>query len=663
MAKNLVIVESPTKAKTIGRILGSDFNVVSSMGHLIDLPQKKLGVDLEDNFKAEYVVIPGRKKLLAQIKKDAKSAETVYVATDPDREGEAIGWQIKERILKGKTTLRVSFHEITPHAVEEAFKSAREFDLNMIEAQVGRRVLDRIVGYLLSPLLWKKLARGLSAGRVQSVALKIIIDRERLIQKFSSREYWEIGLELFKQHVAGESNFSAKLDKIDGEKANIENQTAAEAIAAELKDKEFKVVQVSRTPKKRYAQPPFITSTLQQEAFNKLRFNASKTMLLAQQLYEGIDIASANPVGLITYMRTDSPRVAPEAIAEVREHIVRNFGPESLPEKPNTFKVKKSAQEAHEAIRPSYISRAPESLKDFLTDEQYRLYELIYNRFVASQMKPAEYLATSVDIACGRYAFTATGSRLVFEGFMAVYSKPDEEDENVEEEKEKSANLVPPLEVGEVLGLNKITPSQHFTKPPARFSDSSLVKALEEEGIGRPSTYAPIIYTLLLRDYVRRIKGYLFPTELGFKVCDMLAEYFPKVMDIKFTAAMEEELDEIEEGKLSKEKVLTDFYEPFKAALDFAQGHIQKEVIVSDQVCDKCGKPLIFKWGRRGKFLSCAGFPECKNSKSITSGVKCPLDECGGELIERRSSRGFFYGCSNFPKCTYTSRVLPQDKE
>ena len=379
MAKNLVIVESPTKAKTIGRILGSDFNVVSSMGHLIDLPQKKLGVDLEDNFKAEYVVIPGRKKLLAQIKKDAKSAETVYVATDPDREGEAIGWQIKERILKGKTTLRVSFHEITPHAVEEAFKSAREFDLNMIEAQVGRRVLDRIVGYLLSPLLWKKLARGLSAGRVQSVALKIIIDRERLIQKFSSREYWEIGLELFKQHVAGESNFSAKLDKIDGEKANIENQTAAEAIAAELKDKEFKVVQVSRTPKKRYAQPPFITSTLQQEAFNKLRFNASKTMLLAQQLYEGIDIASANPVGLITYMRTDSPRVAPEAIAEVREHIVRNFGPESLPEKPNTFKVKKSAQEAHEAIRPSYISRAPESLKDFLTDEQYRLYELIYS--------------------------------------------------------------------------------------------------------------------------------------------------------------------------------------------------------------------------------------------------------------------------------------------
>ncbi|MFA5005559.1 MAG: type I DNA topoisomerase [Candidatus Omnitrophota bacterium] len=663
MAKNLVIVESPTKAKTIGRILGSDFNVVSSMGHLIDLPQKKMGVDLEDNFKADYVVIPGRKKLLAQIKKDAKAAQKVYVATDPDREGEAIGWQIKERILKGKAIMRVSFHEITPHAVEEAFKSAREFDLNMIEAQVGRRVLDRIVGYLLSPLLWKKLARGLSAGRVQSVALKIIIDRERLIQKFLSREYWEIGLELFKKNVAGESGFSAKLDKIEGEKANIENKLSAEAIAEELKDKEFKVAKVSKTQKKRYPPAPFITSTMQQEAFNKLRFNASKTMLLAQQLYEGINIGSENPVGLITYMRTDSPRVAPEAIAEVREHIARNFGPESLPEKANTFKVKKSAQEAHEAIRPSYVSRAPESLKDFLTDEQYRLYELIYNRFVASQMKPAEFLATSVDIISGKYAFTANGSRLVFEGFMAAYNKDDETEENAEEEKEKSANVIPPLEEGEVLGLKKITPSQHFTKPPARFSDSSLVKALEEEGIGRPSTYAPIIYTLILRDYVRRVKGYLFPTELGFKVCDMLAEYFPKVMDIKFTALMEEELDEIEEGKLSKEKVLTDFYEPFKASLDFAQGHIQKEVIVSDQVCDKCGKPLIFKWGRRGKFLSCSGFPECKNSKSITSGVKCPIEGCGGELIERRSARGFFYGCSNFPKCTYTSRALPQDKE
>jgi DNA topoisomerase-1 len=662
MAKNLVIVESPTKAKTIGRILGANFNVVSSMGHLIDLPQKKMGVDLENNFKADYVVIPGRKKLLAQIKKDAKAAETVYVATDPDREGEAIGWQIKERILKGKTILRVSFHEITPHAVGEAFKSAREFDLNMIEAQVGRRVLDRIVGYLLSPLLWKKLARGLSAGRVQSVALKIIIDRERLIQQFSSQEYWEIGLELFKQHIAGENSFCAKLDKIDGKKAEIKNQADADSLISELKDKELKVTQISKTPKRRFAPAPFITSTMQQEAFNKLRFNASKTMIIAQQLYEGIDIGGENPLGLITYMRTDSPRVAPEAITEVREHILRNFGAESLPEQANTFKVKKSAQEAHEAIRPSYVTRSPESLKDFLTDEQYKLYQLIYNRFVASQMKPAEFLATSVDITCGKFEFSATGSRLVFEGFMAVYNKPDQEEDN-EEEKEKSANVIPPLEIGEVLGLNKIIPSQHFTKPPARFSDSSLIKALEEEGIGRPSTYAPIIYTLILRDYVRRIKGYLFPTELGFKVCDMLNEYFPKIMDIKFTAAMEEELDEIEEGKLTKEKVLNDFYQPFKASLDFAQGNIQKEVVFSDQVCDKCGKPLIFKWGRRGKFLSCSGFPECKNSKSITSGVKCPAENCTGELIERRSARGFFYGCSNFPKCTYTSRALPQDKE
>jgi DNA topoisomerase I len=664
MSKNLVIVESPTKAKTISKILGEDFKVVSSMGHIIDLPKKKLGVDIENKFKPEYVIIPGRKKILAQLKKESKGKEKIYIATDPDREGEAIGWQIKDKVFKGKEVLRVSFHEITPHAVAEAFKGAREFDLKMIEAQVGRRVLDRIVGYFLSPLLWKKLARGLSAGRVQSVGLRLIVERERQIQKFIASEYWEIVAELFKPHVSGESNFFAKLEKIDNQKAEVKSQEDAQNICKQLKDKEFKVLEVKKSEKKRYPPAPFITSTMQQEAFNKLRFNASKTMIVAQQLYEGIDIGEDNPVGLITYMRTDSPLVAAEAITEVREYIGRSFGKDFVPEKPNVFKAKKSAQEAHEAIRPSYVSRAPASLKNFLDHDQLRLYELIYNRFLASQMKPAEFLATAVDITADKYLFVANGSHLIFEGFLAVYNKSEEDEkEGEEEEKEKTKNLIPPLEQGEVLGLNTLTPSQHFTKPPPRYSDSSLIKALEEEGIGRPSTYAPIIYTIILRDYVRRIKGYLNPTELGFKVNDMLVEYFPKIIDIKFTALMEEELDQIEEGSLDREKVLEDFYAPFKESLDFAQANIVKEVITTDQICDKCGKPLIVKWGRRGKFLSCSGFPECKNSKSITSGVKCPIENCGGELIERHSKRGFFYGCSNFPNCTFTSRTLPLDTE
>jgi len=663
MSKNLVIVESPTKAKTIGKILGKDYSVVSCMGHVIDLPAKKLGVDVENKFEPQYVVIPAKKKLMAQLKKEAKGKEKIFVATDPDREGEAIGWQLKERVFKSKNILRVSFHEITPNAVGEAFKSAREFNIKMIEAQAGRRVLDRLVGYFLSPLLWKKLARGLSAGRVQSVGLRLIVERERQIQNFIPSEYWEIIASLFKKNVSGESSFSAKLEKIDGKKTEISNEQGAKGILEQLKDKEFKVLEIKKSEKKRYSSAPFITSTMQQEAFNKLRFNASRTMIVAQQLYEGIDIGEDNPVGLITYMRTDSPHVAPEAVNEVRAHIGRSFGKDFVPEKPNVFKAKKSAQEAHEAIRPSYVSRSPESLKSFLTSDQMRLYELVYNRFLASQMKPAEYLATSVDIGADKYTFVANGSHLLFEGFLAAYNTGDTDEKKEEEEQKDKKNVIPPLEKGEVLGLEKLTPSQHFTKPPPRYSDSSLIKALEEEGIGRPSTYAPIIYTIITRDYVRRIKGYLHPTELGFKVNDMLVEYFPKVLDFKFTALLEEELDQIEEGSLSKEKVLEDFYAPFKESLDFAQANIVKEVITTDQVCDKCAKPMIIKWGRRGKFLSCSGFPECKNSKSITSGVKCPAENCGGELIERHSKRGVFYGCSNFPKCTFTSRNLPEDKE
>ncbi|MFH1198772.1 MAG: type I DNA topoisomerase [Candidatus Omnitrophota bacterium] len=652
MKKGLVIVESPTKAKTIGKILGSDFTVLSSMGHLIDLPAKELGVDIDKDFEPSYVIVTGRQKVMASLKKEAKDKEIIYIATDPDREGEAIGWHIQDRLFKKKEVKRVTFHEITPAAVRESFKHPRDFDLNMIEAQVGRRILDRIVGYFLSPLLWKKIVRGLSAGRVQSVALRLIIEREREIEKFVPQEYWEIEAELRKKNT--DSSFKARFDKADGKKFAINGKLDAEKIVNDIQGKDFMVSDVKKTEKNRNPDPPFITSSLQQEAFNKLKYNATKTMILAQQLYEGMDVGEEAPIGLITYMRTDSVKVAPEAIKEVRDLIVKRFGKNYLPDEPNVYKVKKFAQEAHEAIRPTLISRPAESMEQYLSPEQYKLYELIYNRFVSSQMTPARSLVTTASIAVDKYLFSASGSIQIFDGFTALYPK------NISDDKEK--NVIPVLDAGEALDLLKLDPSQHFTKPPARFSDSSLIKALEEEGIGRPSTYAPIMQTLILRDYVRRLKGYLFPTELGFKVCDLLVEYFPKIIDVKFTASMEEELDKIEEGEIDKIKVLKAFYKPFKESLDYAQANIKKEVVTTDQVCDKCGKPLIVKWGRKGKFLSCSAYPDCKNSKSITSGVKCPSPDCGGELIERRSRRGFFYGCSKFPKCTFTSSTLPEEK-
>jgi len=651
--RNLVIVESPTKAKTIGKILGANFCVLSSMGHIIDLPKTELGVDIEQGFQPRYVVISQRKKVLTALKKEAKDLEQIYVATDPDREGEAIGWHIKEKLFKDRKVLRVVFHEITPGAIKESFAHPREFDTNMIEAQIGRRVLDRLVGYFLSPLLWKKITRGLSAGRVQSVAMRLIVERERQIEKFVPQEYWEIEAQLKTER--GE-NFTAKLDKIGEEKVQINSGQEAELLVQDLKQQSFYVKSVKESEKKRNPDPPFTTSTLQQEAFNKLRFNAKKTMLLAQQLYEGIDIGEEGPVGLITYMRTDSTQIAPEAIKEVRGLILKLFSPEHLPETPNTYKAKKLAQEAHEAIRPTLIGREPAELEKFLQPDQYKLYELIYRRFVASQMTPARSLVTSVAIEAGKYGLSASGTTVLFEGFTAMYNR---QKENNEEAKPG----MPALQEKQPLTLAGLEPSQHFTKPPARFSDSSIVKILEEEGIGRPSTYVPIISTLITRGYVHRIKGYFQPTELGCKVCDLLVEYFPKVMDVKFTALMEEELDLIEEGKIDRMKVLEDFYQPFKTSIEFAHTNIKKEVISTDEVCQLCGKPMVIKWGRKGKFLSCSGFPECKFSKSITSGVKCPQPDCGGELLERRSRRGFFYGCSNYPKCTYITTKLPDTQE
>ncbi|OGX16445.1 MAG: DNA topoisomerase I [Omnitrophica WOR_2 bacterium RBG_13_41_10] len=655
--QNLVIVESPTKAKTLSKILGNDFLVVSSMGHLIDLPQKKLGVDVEKNFQPSYVVIPGRKKVLELLKKEAKGKNKIYMATDPDREGEAIGWHIKNQIFKNKKVLRVVFHEITPSALKNAFVQPRDFDLNMVEAQAGRRILDRVVGYFLSPLLWKKIARGLSAGRVQSVALRLIVERERQINNFIPQEYWEIEAELKKVQSTEyrvQSSFMAKLVKISEEKAEIKNKQQADDIVLDIKNNTFKVLDINTKEKKRYADPPFITSTLQQEAFNKLRFNATKTMIVAQQLYEGIDIGDDNPIGLITYMRTDSTHVAEEALKEVRSHILKKFGKDYLPKEPNTYKLKKHAQAAHEAIRPTFIAKPPEGIAKYLNEEQYKLYELIYRRFIASQMTPSRYSVTTVDIAVGKYLFSASGSTLIFDGFAKIYNH---------NELDKEKNVIPALEKDEILDLVNLSPSQHFTKPPARYSDSSLVKKLEEEGIGRPSTYAPIIQTLVMRDYARRLRGYFYATELGSKVCDLLVNYFPKIMDVKFTAHMEEELDEVEEGRLNNTTILEEFYQPFKASLDYAQANIKKEVLTTNETCPQCGKPMVIKWGRKGKFLSCFGFPQCKFAKSITSGVKCPEVGCGGELIERRSRRGFFFGCSNYPKCNFISKNLPQDQD
>ncbi|MDD5669879.1 MAG: type I DNA topoisomerase, partial [Candidatus Omnitrophica bacterium] len=449
--------------------------------------------------------------------------------------------------------------------------------------------------------------------------------------------------------------FTAKLDKINGKEAEIKNKEEADSIVETIKNRQFTVADIKSKEKKRNPDPPFITSTLQQESFNKLKYNASKTMIVAQQLYEGIEVGEEGPVGLITYMRTDSTHVAPEAIKDVREYIIRKFGNEYLPESANVYKVKKFAQEAHEAIRPTFLSKSPESMQKYLDPDQFKLYELIYNRFIASQMTPARYVTTSVFIAAGEYMFSASGTTVVFEGFTALSKKNEEE-----EEKKKQ---IPPLKQGENLKLESLNPSQHFTKPPPRFSDSSLIKLLEEEGIGRPSTYAPIIQTLIIRDYVQRVKGYFHPTELGFKVCDLLVQYFAQIMDVKFTARMEQELDGIEEGTNDRVKVLREFYAPFIKSIDFAQNTIQKDVVQTDQVCEQCGKPMVIKWGRRGKFLSCSGFPECKNAKSITSGVKCPSPGCTGELIQRRSKRGAFYGCSTYPKCTYIAKTLPEEQK
>ena len=653
--KSLVIVESPAKSKTIHQILGDQYVVRPSMGHVIDLPASKMGVDVEKDFEPRYIVIKGKKKLLNDLKKEAKTMEAVYLAPDPDREGEAISWHLKNYLGNAQKIHRVVFHEITRDAVLEAFKHPSEINTKLVNAQQARRILDRIVGYSLSPLLWKKVGKGLSAGRVQSVAVRLVVDREKEITAFVPKEYWELEVRLSSQK-SPEKEFLAKFEKLNDEKIEVATQEAADALLKTLENAPFVVKDIRKSEKKKSPTPPFTTSKLQQDSFNKLHFSTAKTMRVAQQLYEGLDIGKEGTVGLITYMRTDSVRVSEAAIFHVREFIEQKFGKPYLPKVPNRYRSKKSAQEAHEAIRPTSVYREPDGVKSFLTPDQYKLYRLIYSRFIASQMEKANFQILTVDIACAHALFRVSHQSCLFPGFLSIYTTETEE-----KEKEKS---LPPLTVGETLTFHEFLPSQHFTKPPPRYTEGSLVKALEELGIGRPSTYAPTLQTIIRRDYVRSEKGSLIPTDLGTLVTGLLIKHFPKILDVQFTANLEEELDEIEEGRIAWVEVLKKFYTPFAECLSQAQTEMKKEVIETKETCEKCGRPMVVKWGRSGRFLSCSGFPECRNARSITTGVACPSPGCDGELLERRSKRGrFFYGCTRYPKCTFTSNRLPSSEE
>ena len=660
MAKNLVIVESPAKAKTINKFLGSKYKVVASMGHIIDLPKSKLGVDVENDFKPHYIVMKDRKKNLSMLKKEAKNKTAIYLAADPDREGEAISWHLKNQLCdETRPGYRVEFDEITKDAVLEAFKHPRDINMALVNAQQARRILDRLVGYSISPILWKKVARGLSAGRVQSVAVRLIVEREEEINKFNPQEYWSIEAELKRKPDSPKEKFIAKLDKYKDKAIEIKHKNEADKAAEDLKNADFIVNDLRETKKKRNSYPPFTTSKLQQEAFNKLRYSGARTMHIAQVLYEGVDVGGEESnVGLITYMRTDSVKISNDAQGAAKNYILSTYGNKYYPETPNVYKSKKRAQEAHEAIRPTLPLRSPESVKHSLSQDEFKLYQLIWNRFLASQMTPALYSQTTVDIKAGGYLFKATDTSVVFDGYTVVYEIEKEKDEEEEDAKTK----LPELSVGLPLDLLNLIPGQHFTKPPPRYSDASLVKALEELGIGRPSTYAPIIQTITARDYVRREAGYFHPTELGTIVEGLVKQHFPKIVDVEFTARMEDELDGIEEGEADWITVLKSFYSPFIHSVEAAKlemKDVKKEISATDQICELCGKPMIIKWGRRGKFLSCSDYPTCKNAKSITTGVKCPTGD-GGELVQRRSSRGTFFGCTKFPKCTFTANKLPE---
>ena len=665
MAKELVIVESPTKARTVGRFLGKKYIVMASMGHVRDLPSSKLGVEVEEGFKPTYVIPAGKKKVIKEFKAALKDAKTVYLATDPDREGEAISWHLLQAVnLKDQLVRRVVFHEITPAAIKEAFDHPRELDLDLVNAQQARRILDRLLGYQLSPLLWSKVGSGLSAGRVQSVALRIIVERARSIRDFVAVEYWSIDATLAKQGSRAKSAiFKATLHsrKGDKKKLTISNETEAAGIVGDLAGATYDVTEVRRKETKSRPAGPFTTSTLQQEAGRKLRFPVRKTMMIAQQLYEGVGVGAEGEVGLITYMRTDSTNLSESAVQEARQYIGQRYGKEYVPKSARIYKTRaKAAQEAHEAIRPTSAIRDPEAIRAHLTSDQYRLYDLIWKRMVACQMADAVYDSTSADIeAPGRsgtaYIFRATGSVLKFPGYRAVYI----EGRDAGDEQDPARSPLPVLNQGETVDLQELKPEQHFTQPPPHYTEASLVKSLEELGIGRPSTYAPTISTIQDRNYVRK-NGHLEPTQLGEIVNDLLVQNFADLVNPGFTAQMEENLDDVAQGNRGWDTLLTEFYGPFQDALSAAQS-IPRISIPSDEICETCGKPMEIKSGRYGRFLACTGYPECKTTRPylIRVGVDCP--RCGGDLVERRSrkTKALFYGCSNYPTCNFAANQKP----
>jgi DNA topoisomerase-1 len=681
MAKNLVIVESPAKAKTIGKYLGKQYVVKASLGHVKDLPKKDLAVDVDKGFEPRYEVIEGKKKLITELKQAAKGVESIYLAADPDREGEAICFHLQEELngsKKGPKIYRVMFNEITANAIRKAFEKPGSVNLNLVDAQQARRILDRLVGYKISPLLWDKVRRGLSAGRVQTVALRLIVDREREIRAFIKREYWTIDVQL---NAKKPPVLTARFTKKDDQALEVADEGAAKSIVDQLDGAKYLVHSVTTREKKRNPVAPFITSTLQQESSRKLRFSVKRTMMLAQRLYEGVELGAEGSVGLITYMRTDSTRVSNDALDEVRQLIKERFGAPFCPESPNAYKSKKDAQDAHEAIRPTSALRTPESVAAFLQEDELKLYRLIWMRFVSSQMTPAVFDQTTIDVAAkgkdgATYMFRATGSVPKFKGFLEVYEEgKDQKDEDDEELKHR----LPVVREGEELKFKAILPEQHFTEPPPRFNEATLVKELEADGVGRPSTYASILSTIQEREYVKKEGGKFVPTELGMVVTDLLLESFQNLFDVTYTARMEVELDEIEEGKMDWREAMSEFYERFQKDLKYAERHmtdIKRMEKPTDLVCDKCGKPMVIKWGRHGSFIACTGYPECTNTRELTVDLpdvdKVDLTEqdaeeycenCGRPMVLKKGRFGQFYACSGYPDCKTTKQIGGEQKK
>ena len=670
MPKSLVIVESPAKARTINRYLGKDFSVKASMGHVRDLPKKVLGVDLKNRFQPTYELIPGKERVIRALRSAARGVDSVYIATDPDREGEAIGWHLSEALSESGEKhkfFRVLFNEITQKAIRLAFDRPGEIDSRLVDAQQARRILDRLVGYKISPLLWQKVRRGTSAGRVQTAALRLVVEREREIQAFESKEYWTLTANL---SASQPPSFEARLQKFERKKIEVTNEKQAQEIVRGLDGSSFTVENVTTKEKKRNPVPPFITSKLQQEAARKLRFTVKKTMAVAQRLYEGIELGQEGSIGLITYMRTDSLRVSNDALTEVRTYIAQSYGDRYLPAKAKYYRSRKDAQDAHEAIRPTSAARRPEEIRRFLSSDEFKLYKLIWQRFVASQMQAALLDQTVVEIAAGPYLFRASGSVLKFDGFLKVY----EEGRDDKAEEEEPATSLPPLTQGEALQLNKLLPEQHFTQPPPRFTEATLVKVLEEKGIGRPSTYATILTTIQDREYAVKKEGRFRPTDLGLVVNDLLVASFADLFDIQYTARMEKELDEIEQGKIPWIKALQDFYGKFAADLTQARNQmkdIKKTEEQTGESCEKCGKPLVIKWGRHGRFVACSGFPACKNTREIApkAGDPTPTAEseehpsqetcpnCGKPMALKRGRFGPFLACTGYPHCKTTRKL------